>query len=119
MRRVMCSLQPTSFGITDLVRGRCGGPKEVQERRQSLGNCRERRGSVKIQETHVEAEVTGTGEENSPVRKKISVSVGTQTATIAENSVDFGNPEPACLCSSKPGCLYHCSTSHPSPRRCQ
>lgn len=103
------------FGITDLVRGqKGGGPKEVQERRQSLGNCRERRGSLKIQETRVEAEVAGTGEENSPVRRKISVSVGTQTATIPENSVDFGNPEPASSVAQSPDVCV--TVPHLTPR---
>ncbi|XP_013128461.1 uncharacterized protein LOC102082595 isoform X3 [Oreochromis niloticus] len=103
------------FGITDLVRGqKGGGPKEVQERRPSLGNCRERWGSLKIQETHVEAEVAGTGEENSPVRKKICVSVGTQTVTIVENSVDFGNPEPASSVAQSPDVCV--TVPHLTPR---
>ncbi|XP_030595991.1 uncharacterized protein LOC115787426 [Archocentrus centrarchus] len=87
------------FGITDLVQEWRDGVRE------SPGNCRERQGILKIQDADVEAEMAGKGEKNSAVRKKSCVSVGTQTITITETSVDSSaflssqtkpaNPEPA------------------------
>lgn len=88
------------FGITDLVQGQRDGVS-----RESPGNCRERQGILKTQDARVEAEVSGRGEKHSPVRKRSYASVGTQTVTVTESSVDGSaflcgqtkapNPEPA------------------------